>query len=51
MIDSFLRSIWYGFVESLKRRLISWIICLVIGIFLVCLFCCIVGGVLISQGR
>jgi ABC-type amino acid transport system permease subunit len=51
MIDSFLRSLWYGFVESLKRRLISWIIGLVIGIFFICLFCCIVGGALISQGR
>lgn len=51
MIDSTLRSIWYGFVESLKQRLISWIIGLVIGIFFICLFCCIVGGVLISQGR
>gem|GEM_PF-2032338 len=51
MIESTLRSIWYGFVESLKRRLISWIIGLVITIFFVCLFCCIVGGVIISQGR
>jgi lipopolysaccharide/colanic/teichoic acid biosynthesis glycosyltransferase len=50
-MESFLRSLWFSFIGSLRQRLFSWVIGLVALLFFMCFFCCVISVILVSSGH